>query len=245
MILVIGDSCIDRYVYGKVDRICPEAPVPVFQPDSQRENGGMSANVVANLEALGLNGRLVTNDKKPTKTRFIDTHSGQMLMRQDENDKVQPFLKLEDHHLEATAVIMSDYDKGFMSHEDMDRIASQFDCPIFVDTKKKVGPWLHWATCVKINDKEWKHSGCPEMDNLCVTHGPEGATWKGRTFGPSEVVKVHDVCGAGDTFLAALVASYMRHGFMCDAIRFAVRCSAKVVAMPGVVPVPTEMRKFL
>ena len=31
-ILVIGDSCHDVFVYGKCDRICPEAPVPVFTP---------------------------------------------------------------------------------------------------------------------------------------------------------------------------------------------------------------------
>ena len=31
-VLVIGDSCIDEFVYGKVDRMSPEAPVPVFQP---------------------------------------------------------------------------------------------------------------------------------------------------------------------------------------------------------------------
>ena len=31
-ILVIGDSCTDIFVYGKTDRICPEAPVPVFNP---------------------------------------------------------------------------------------------------------------------------------------------------------------------------------------------------------------------
>ena len=31
-ILVIGDSCTDIFIYGEIDRICPEAPVPVFKP---------------------------------------------------------------------------------------------------------------------------------------------------------------------------------------------------------------------
>ena len=41
-ILVIGDSCTDVFVYGQIDRMCPEAPVPIFQPVSKKENGGMA-----------------------------------------------------------------------------------------------------------------------------------------------------------------------------------------------------------
>ena len=41
-ILVIGDSCIDIFIYGDIDRVCPEAPVPVFKPTSQTENPGMA-----------------------------------------------------------------------------------------------------------------------------------------------------------------------------------------------------------
>ena len=37
-ILVIGDSGIDKFIYGGVNRICPEAPVPVFNPIYQNEN---------------------------------------------------------------------------------------------------------------------------------------------------------------------------------------------------------------
>ena len=37
-ILVIGDSCKDKYIYGLCDRMCPEAPVPVFQPVKEKSN---------------------------------------------------------------------------------------------------------------------------------------------------------------------------------------------------------------
>ena len=49
-VLVIGDNCIDEFVYGACKRICPEAPVPVFNPIKTVQNRGMAGNVVANLE---------------------------------------------------------------------------------------------------------------------------------------------------------------------------------------------------
>ena len=52
--LVIGDSCTDKFVYGQCDRICPEAPVPVFIPIKEKTNGGMAKNVQANVEAMGI-----------------------------------------------------------------------------------------------------------------------------------------------------------------------------------------------
>ena len=40
---VVGDAMIDRYVFGKVERICPEAPVPVFVPERSEERPGGAA----------------------------------------------------------------------------------------------------------------------------------------------------------------------------------------------------------
>ena len=53
-ILVIGESCQDVFEYGVSDRLCPEAPVPVFNPTKTVKNGGMAMNVYRNLEALGV-----------------------------------------------------------------------------------------------------------------------------------------------------------------------------------------------
>jgi len=44
-ILLIGDSCIDEYQYGTVDRISPEAPVPIFKYLRSEEKPGMVYNV--------------------------------------------------------------------------------------------------------------------------------------------------------------------------------------------------------
>lgn len=50
--LVIGDIMLDRFIYGQVNRISPEAPVPVFRFTRERQMLGGAGNVVANLAAL-------------------------------------------------------------------------------------------------------------------------------------------------------------------------------------------------
>ncbi len=52
-VLVIGDIMLDRFIYGKVERISPEVPVPVFNFEYEKEMPGGAGNVVANLAALG------------------------------------------------------------------------------------------------------------------------------------------------------------------------------------------------
>ena len=60
-ILVIGDSCKDVFIYGTANRLCPEAPVPVFIPKRKTETGGMAANVYENIESLSVDVDLITN----------------------------------------------------------------------------------------------------------------------------------------------------------------------------------------
>jgi len=52
-ILVVGDIMLDHYLFGKVDRISPEAPVPVAKFTEERHVLGGAANVAANIAALG------------------------------------------------------------------------------------------------------------------------------------------------------------------------------------------------
>lgn len=52
-VLVIGDLILDQFTYGKVERISPEAPVPVFKVEDEQQMLGGAGNVVANLCALG------------------------------------------------------------------------------------------------------------------------------------------------------------------------------------------------
>ena len=59
-VLVVGDAMIDRYWYGAVDRISPEAPVPVVRVTREEERIGGGANVASNVVALGAQASLLT-----------------------------------------------------------------------------------------------------------------------------------------------------------------------------------------
>src|ERR1700744_6201885 len=52
-VLVVGDLMLDRYILGDVDRISPEAPVPVLRHVQRYETPGGAANVAMNLAGLG------------------------------------------------------------------------------------------------------------------------------------------------------------------------------------------------
>jgi D-glycero-beta-D-manno-heptose-7-phosphate kinase len=59
-VLVVGDAMLDRYWYGAVDRISPEAPVPVVRVTRTEERIGAAANVAYNIVTLGAQASLLT-----------------------------------------------------------------------------------------------------------------------------------------------------------------------------------------
>jgi D-beta-D-heptose 7-phosphate kinase/D-beta-D-heptose 1-phosphate adenosyltransferase len=244
-VLVIGDTCIDKFVYGTTVRLAPEAPVPVFNPLWEETNNGMAGNVVANLQALGINTIFVHNNESVIKTRYVDDRSGQILLRVDKNDKVKRISKIYlediDNNLyqgcEIDAIIISDYDKGFLDEEDIQWIC-EHNTNVFIDTKKILDEWCISASFIKINHVEYerteytlKHLNIE--DKLVVTLSNKGCQYKGKLF-PVEKVQIKDVSGAGDTFLSGLVAEYTLTKDIEKAILFAQQCATVVVQKQGV-----------
>ena len=237
-ILVVGDSCHDIYHYGECDRLSPEARVPIFKETNQVHKAGMSLNVVENLKTFGFDVAHITNDKQITKHRFVDTRFKQHLLRVDRGEedslprvdinKIKSF-----HHVDA--VVISDYNKGFLDNEDCKEICSFYkslNIPIFVDSKKKQLKCFHncW---LKINEKEYLASKTlPVESNILITLGPLGARYMNKIY-PTESVEVFDVCGAGDIFLSAFVNSYLTTGEIEHAIKFANKLASLSVTKFG------------
>ena len=238
-VLVIGESCCDVFKYGNVTRLEPSAPVPVFNSIYENENPGMAHNVLNNLLTLGVSSDIHTNEnwKNITKTRFVEKKTNHMFLRVDENDKGygRSSVKEIDYSL-YDAVIISDYDKGFLTVEDMKHVKSRHET-VFLDTKKPIGEWaLDCATYIKINNYELAKSEevTEELrEKLIVTLGPDGASHKGVTYTvPS--VEIKDLSGAGDTFISGLVKRYIENKDICSSIDFANECATKVVQKRGV-----------
>ncbi len=59
-VLCLGDAILDRYVYGTVDRVSPEAPIPILRIAHERTMPGGAGNVVRNLAALGARGHFLS-----------------------------------------------------------------------------------------------------------------------------------------------------------------------------------------
>ena len=239
-VLVIGDSCLDEYIYCTTNRFCPDAPVPILKPESFVSTLGMAGNVVDNLKALDIEVELISNTNKIKKTRYVDERTNHMFFRIDEGeDDVFPItakilvenINWDDYH----AVIISDYCKGFIDEDTIKYISEQH--PItFLDTKKQIDNYAKNITFIKINDVEYRYSADfldkEYLDKLIITRGPNGAEYEGKIY-PVKKVDVRDTSGAGDTFLAGLVSNYLENYNMVEAIKFANKCATQVVQKKG------------
>ena len=229
-ILVIGESCLDVFIYGKVERLEPAAPVPVVQTLERKENGGMAMNVKNNFSALGLEVDILTNTnwKDIKKTRIVEKKTNHMFLRWDENDDKYGKVNLDGIHF-------SDYNKGFLSIEDIKKISNVHSLT-FLDTKKPLGDWSENITFIKINNNELNKAEKITdkiRKKLIVTLGIDGASYNGKIY-PVEITEVKDLSGAGDTFLAALCTHYCKSKDVIASIKFANECATKVVQKRGV-----------
>jgi D-beta-D-heptose 7-phosphate kinase/D-beta-D-heptose 1-phosphate adenosyltransferase len=240
-ILVIGDRCDDIFRYGEVNRLAPEAPIPIIIPERETSNPGMAGNVMRNLEVLGAEVDFIHNHSPIKKIRYICSKYNHLLLRVDENDKCEHI----SHDIlgntkweEYDAVVISDYCKGFLHEDDIEYISLKHPLT-FLDSKKILGNWAHDISFIKINSTEYeRNKSVLSLDSklfnkTIVTKGKYGCDYQNKNY-PTTDVPVKDVSGAGDTFLAGLVAEYVKTQNIEQAIEFAQECTTIVVQKLGV-----------
>jgi D-glycero-beta-D-manno-heptose-7-phosphate kinase len=228
-ILLIGDSCVDEYVYGICTRLNPEAPVPVLDYTRTETKPGMAANVYENLKAFNTALSFITNEETIIKTRFVDDKYNHQILRVDRHQPLSPLTESV-FDKDFDAIVISDYDKGFISKQKLFEIVEAASCPVFIDTKKKVIPDMP-GCYIKINETEYKALDNPPK-NTITTLGNRGALYNGTLY-PTEKVTVFDVVGAGDTFLAALAYFHLLLGSIEKAIPYANKAASIVVQHIG------------
>ena len=253
--LAIGDSCLDRFVYGRCDRICPEAPVPVFVPVEETVNGGMTKNVQANVRALGVDCDIITNLSTITKTRYVDIKTNQMLLRVDQNDYTKERFVFSNVSWDRyDAILISSYGKGFINELDVHGICKRHDNVFWDSNKIRINLDLPSnLKILKINqyELELNHNlkfylspsrTLTDLENdrfkkIVITYGSQGCGHLGKMYAPPHRVVIQDLSGAGDTFLAALSVSITKGDSIEKALGFANECAAKVVSQKGVTTV--------
>ncbi len=295
-ILIIGDVMLDEYIYGNVNRISPEAPIPVLQMRDQKYTLGGAANVANNVAKLGADAYLfglvgkdqnaeifkkiitkegikgtflATNQPTITKTRMIA--GNQQLMRLDFeskfelDDNLSNSVKKEFIRLikEVDIVIISDYQKGFLSQEIVTFIinkAKEFNKRVLVDPKNS--DWNYYANAFIItpNFKEFKEVINKNIDNqdnliaenaqtllkkynldaLLVTRSEKGMSLICDDFVQHvhpEAKEVYDVSGAGDTVIAVLGTCLAKDYDLKSAMELANVAAGIVVSKFGTVPI--------
>jgi D-beta-D-heptose 7-phosphate kinase/D-beta-D-heptose 1-phosphate adenosyltransferase len=162
---------------------------------------------------------------------IIRIDSGEEKIQRIDNLQLVDFKKYD-------AVVISDYNKGFLTEEDIQHITHNHEL-VFLDTKKWLGDWAKDVPFVKINEVEYKktqHTIQNEewtRENLIITVGSRGCVYKDKVY-PVEKVEIKDLSGAGDSFLAALVYGYLKNKDIGESIKFANRCATQVVQQKGV-----------
>lgn len=209
-ILLIGDVCVDEYVEVTRGKKNPESTAPLYTYWDQYNRSGMSGNVYKSLRKLGLKNIFFLKPSYPhtVKTRYIDKVTGQQLFRIDRDERSEPCDLANINYSEFDCVVISDYNKGFVTDKTIKTVLDQF-CgigPVFLDTKKPNLADFSGAI-IKINQYEFANSNSLPKTGVIVTLGKGGCSHNRNTYKAHRVSDV-DPCGAGDAFLCGLLYGY-------------------------------------
>ncbi|GBF49040.1 ADP-heptose synthase sugar kinase subunit [Leptospira ryugenii] len=291
-ILVIGDLILDEYLFGSVDRISPEAPVPVVWVRREDHKLGGSGNVVCNLSSLGVSSLIfgrIGQDSWATKMRDIfDTTitapkeleltvspnlptivktrilaAQQQICRVD-REEIRPLTieeedsiitRLREKISECSAVIISDYDKGYLTKrliQETIRLAKEKN--IFVTVDPQVGHFFEYqdvhlmtpnhheagkALGRKLSNELEVEDALKEIANrlgsdaMMITRGEKGMSIFDRKKNsffhiPTVAREVFDVTGAGDTVISIYTA-FLAAGMSVEESSLIANASAGIV----------------
>ncbi len=159
---------LDHYVCGEVERISPEAPVPVLRITKEYYDLGGCGNVIRNIRQIGANVTCITaigndvagkiildklsksnvktkfvvrEEVTTTKTRFIANNGNVQMFRVDKEDVKHIKLNSLDIDNGYDIIIISDYAKGMITSDLMSRL-KKLNIPIIVDPKPE-NMWLY------------------------------------------------------------------------------------------------------
>ena len=293
-ILCIGDIILDQYVYGRIDRVSPEAPVPILLITREKYQLGGVGNVARNISSIGgkpslfylssnndvskkINS-LIRDEKNikrietkvddfiaPVKIRYINK-SSHIIRIDDENcdfklsKKSQEFIfkKLELEIKQHDVIILSDYNKGFLSKKiirQVIKISKKYGKIIIGDPKKNDLSVYSNIDILTPNQKEITASAKKKflsegdiikfsrklikdykIQGLLITRSENGMLLVNNNDVykiNASAKKVNDVTGAGDTVVSVLALMLSIGLSMYDSVLIANYAAGLVVQKYG------------
>ena len=142
-VLVVGDAMLDRYLFGNVERISPEAPVPVVLVNREEQRLGGAANAACNVKSLGAQVTLITivGDDEPARRlqQLLKSNGIDTLLGRDATLYTSVKLRVIGR---AQQLVRVDFENP-PTHEvlsgmlaDFERVVSEYDAVLFSDYGK-------------------------------------------------------------------------------------------------------------
>lgn len=265
-ILVVGDLILDIYLHGSVERVNPEAPGIVFNPERMEERLGGAGAVAMLCASLGAETTLVApgtshspaeklltavgvewwHDRPLSRLSARQRHVCDGRLLHDRIDVDEVSTEPVDSHLpvgapRVHAILVADYGRGAVGPDTLAALRRLHSkVPIIVDPARGVA-WKRYAgaTIIKCNAAEARAASTATdlgVAHLIVTDGANGMTLDGDAI-PTERTTVVDVTGAGDTVLAVLGVCLAQGIELQNACRFGNRAAGLQVGRLGVQPI--------
>lgn len=257
---------VDEYWYGDVDRISPEAPVPVVRVIRKELRAGAAANVHANCVSLGCHEVYSATLETARKIRVVGKSQQVVRIDFDEEPLEEDVANLERRFkkflLKVSIVLFSDYSKGSLTDvQSLIQQAKAAGKTVLVDPKghdytryegadlikpnisemrEMVGGWRDVA---QMNEKALSLRSAAKVGAILLTRAAEGMTLyeaTGTLAIPSTAQEVYDVTGAGDTAIAALAVALWKGGSLSSAAWYANKAAGIAVSHFGTVAVKEE-----
>jgi bifunctional ADP-heptose synthase (sugar kinase/adenylyltransferase) len=240
-ILVVGDYISDVYTFGRAERLCPEAPVPVLIPEKIYNSHGGAALVHDQLLELGANVKALFGSKSIKRRFFAGSH---LICRVDEdsipsNQIMKIDLRCNMHDPTGAefdqwdAFVVADYGKGAITPHLAHQIVNTSK-PCFIDAKNR---W-EWYTDVDCWYFPNENEICP-WGRVVQKLGAKGCQM-GELKLPATVSEVVDVTGAGDIFMAGFVYAWSLQLPAEDCLRFANEIAGESCRHIGTHVVPRQ-----
>ncbi|MBE7427327.1 MAG: D-glycero-beta-D-manno-heptose-7-phosphate kinase [Ideonella sp.] len=154
-VLVVGDAMLDRYWFGQVERISPEAPVPVVLVQREEERLGGAANVALNVRRLGAGATLLTvmGDDEPAHAlvRLLQREGVQRVLGQDPALRTTIKLRVVGRSQQLLRVDFEnrpDHELLAQMLDDFERVLPEHDAVLFSDYGK--GGLTHIARMIQL-----------------------------------------------------------------------------------------------